>query len=145
MIGVPNLDEFSENFQRGVGVISDPTNYVSDLSRNFVANPKHYLLVMEGWLMAAGAFCISCLLIFGILKRTPPSAPEGFHVIVVGAGPGGIAMGKRLNDLGIRCFFKDAYASLASLPQANNWVQRRQQIIRLRIVQFNKKIGRVGV
>ena len=39
------------------------------------------------------------------LKRPPPCPPQGFHVIVVGAGPGGIAMGKRLNDMGIRWNF----------------------------------------
>ena len=53
--------------------------------------------------VVSGAFVLSWLLIL-LLKtlRPPPSPPEGFHVIVVGAGPGGIAMGKRLHDIGVR-------------------------------------------
>ena len=33
MIGSLDLDEFLENFQREVGVISDPKNYVADFLR----------------------------------------------------------------------------------------------------------------
>jgi len=54
---------------------------------------------MDWWLFAGGVLGLCWLLFF--LKRLPLRPPQGFHVIVVGAGPGGIAMGKRLNDMGI--------------------------------------------
>ena len=31
------------------------------------------------------------------------NAPEDFQVLILGAGVSGICMGKKLNDLGIRC------------------------------------------
>jgi len=58
---------------------------------------------MDLWLVAAGVLGLCWLLFF--LKRLPPRPPKEFHVVIVGAGPGGIAMGKRLNDMGIRCSF----------------------------------------
>ena len=46
---------------------------------------------------------LSWLFVLKMVKLLQPfSPPPGFKVIVVGAGPGGIAMGKRLNDMGIR-------------------------------------------
>ena len=56
------------------------------------------------WWLALVVFGLSWLFVLKMVKLLQPSLspPPGFNVIVVGAGPGGIAMGKRLNDMGIR-------------------------------------------
>ena len=56
------------------------------------------------WWLALVVLGLSWLFILKMVEllQPPPSPPPGFSVIVVGAGPGGIAMGKRLNDMGIR-------------------------------------------
>ena len=55
------------------------------------------------WWLALVVLGLSWLFVLKMVKLLQPfSPPPGFKVIVVGAGPGGIAMGKRLNDMGIR-------------------------------------------
>ena len=53
--------------------------------------------------LAACLLLLPCLYLLGSLWAARKVAtPKDFHVIVIGAGPGGICTGKRLNDLGIR-------------------------------------------
>ena len=56
------------------------------------------------WWLALVVFGLSWLFVLKMVKllQPPLSPPPGFNVIVVGAGPGGIAVAKRLNDMGIR-------------------------------------------
>ena len=56
------------------------------------------------WWLALVVLGLSWLFVLKMVKllQPSPSTPPGFNVIVVGAGPGGIAVAKRLNDMGIR-------------------------------------------
>ena len=66
----------------------------------------YQLALLQAW---QGWSLTSCLLLpvffyFLIQLRSSRkvTAPDDFHVLVIGAGPAGICAGKRLNDLGVR-------------------------------------------
>ena len=60
--------------------------------------------LLKGWTSTSLILACVCIITFlhRITSPPPPSPPNDFHVIVMGAGVSGICMGKRLHEMGIR-------------------------------------------
>ena len=68
-ITLTKLDEFSENFQRGGGVISDPKNFVADFS---IIN-EHFLY---RYTMSLSGIWVK--IIFDLIREHPPCCQVSF-------------------------------------------------------------------